>query len=105
MHEIDDMIKNYSVNHVTMKGSEGIAARGKPFVERVEMEAIVYLVGANHGIRKIPKKVKSTVAKDFGLKGKAHYLNTDLDTSLINSFSSYSPKVQEAILVAWSELS
>ena len=49
------------------------------------------------------KKVKATIAKDLGLKGKARYLST-LDTSSIPNYSSYSEKMREAVLVGRSEL-
>jgi len=50
------------------------------------------------------KKVKSTIAKDLGLKGRGHYLRTELDTSVIPGFAGKPDKEKEAILAAWSEL-
>ena len=50
------------------------------------------------------RKVKSTIAKDLGLKGRGHYLQTELDTSVIPGFGSKSEKEKDAILAGWSEL-
>lgn len=105
MQEIEDLVRNQAVTAIAMKGPEGFSARGRPFVERIEIEAIVFLLGANIGIKPVLKKVKSTIAKDLGLKGKAKYLDTKLNTSVLSGFDSYTDKVKEAILAAWSTLS
>jgi hypothetical protein len=78
-------------------------SRGKTYEERVEHEAAVIIAAANRGLRKVPKKVKSTIAKDLGQKGRAHYLSV-LDTSHFQTFESESEKTKEAILAGWSEL-
>jgi hypothetical protein len=85
-----------------MKRFEG-HSRGRSFEERVEYEAAVYLACARCGLTTACKKVKSTIAKDLGLKGRAHYLET-LNTCVIPSFSNYTDKEQEAVLCAWSDL-
>lgn len=105
LQELDDIIKKYPINSITLKGTEGLAARDKAFVERVECEAVVFLIGATLGIKRVQRKLKSSIAKDLGLKGRSHYLATQLDTSVIANFDKLSTKVQEAILVGWSELS
>ena len=64
--EVEDLCKRHSFNAICMKGTEGLAARGAAFVSRVELEAIVCLVGYNMGINPVDKKVKSTLAKDLG---------------------------------------
>jgi len=101
--EIEDLCKRHSIDAICMKRTEGLAARAAAFVSRVELEAMVYLVGYNMGINPVDKKVKSTLAKDLGGKGKAKYLAT-LDTSCFPDFSRSSVKLQEAILAGWSEL-
>ena len=101
--EIEQLIKKYNVQSVVMKRFEG-RRRGGSFEDRVEYEAAVYLACARCGLTTACKKVKSTIAKDFGLKGRAHYLETELDTCVIPSFSSCTNKEQEAILCAWSDL-
>ena len=101
--EVEQLIKKHDVQSVVIKRFEG-RSRGGSFEERVEYEAAVYLACARCGITAVCKKVKSTIAKDFGLKGRAHYLETGIDTSVIPAFSSYTDKEQEAILCAWSEL-
>jgi len=103
MQEVDDLLKKHSVDSIALKSSEGLARRGKPFVERTEYETIFMLVGALRGLKPIVKKVKAAIAKDLGFKGKAHYLST-INTSVIPNFSDLSDKLQEAVLVGWSEL-
>jgi len=103
MQEVEDILNKYSVDSIAIKSSEGIASRGKSFVERIEYETVFLLVSASRGLRPITKKVKSTIAKDFGMKGKARYLST-IDTSKIQEFSNFSDKLKEAVLVGWSEL-
>jgi hypothetical protein len=103
LQEIEDLLKKHSISAIVMKGFEG-RSRGTTFVERIEHEAIVFLSGANLGIKRIHRKVKSTIAKDMGMKGKGHYLETQLDKSAIPTFSQLPDKEQEATLAAWSEL-
>ena len=102
--EIQGLHARYGVKCVVMKGSEGTAHRGATFVERVELEAMVFYAGAELGIKLVHRKVKSQIAKGLGLKGKAKYLDR-FDTSVMDSFEGLSPKLQEAALAAWSELS
>jgi hypothetical protein len=103
LQEVEDLLNKYSVGAIAIKSAEGIAGRGKPFVERTEFETVFLLAGAIQGLKPILKKVKATIARDFGAKGKAKYLAT-IDTSKIPGLSSFSEKLREATLVAWSEL-
>lgn len=104
LQELEGILKRHDVRIIAIKGTEGLAARGKSFVERVENEAMIYLSAANLGIKNVYRKVKSTIAKDFGLKGKAKYLSTKLDCSVFPTFDNEDNKTQEAILVAWSSM-
>jgi Holliday junction resolvasome RuvABC endonuclease subunit len=101
-HEIESLIKTHSIKKIGIKASETKSAN-KTFEDRVEHEAMVYLVAANCNIREIAKKRKNTLAKQLGFKGQAHYL-TQIDTSIIRGFDKSDDKVKEAILVAWSDL-
>jgi hypothetical protein len=101
--EISDLAKKYSISSICMKGSEGLASRGAAFVDRVEMEAMVFVTGCELGIKRVLKKVKSTIAKDLGQKGKAKYLKK-LDTSMLLGFADLDEKEQEAVLAGWSNL-
>lgn len=102
--EIDDYFsKHKSISHFVVKGAEPMAQKGGSYTERVECEAILFLAAANNGLT-ARRKVKSTIAKDLGLAGRAKALDEDLDTSIITDFKSYSTKEQEAILAAWSDL-
>jgi len=103
VQEIEELIEKYDAQKIVMKGFEG-RSRGRTYAERVELEAAVYVAGGKIGMNAIFKKVKSTIAKDLGLKGRGHYLQTELDTSVIPEFSSKSDKEKEAILAGWSEL-
>jgi phosphohistidine swiveling domain-containing protein len=103
--ELEELSKRHgSPSAWAIKGTEAMAARGKEFVERVENEAIVLFHAGNIGVNKVVRKVKSTIAKDLGLPGKASALKTDLDTSIIPEFKDATEKIKEAILIAWSEL-
>ncbi len=102
LQEIDGILSQHQIKAIVLKASEGMT-RGKTFVDRVEHEAAVQIAGANQGVKLISKKVKSTIAKDLGQKGRAHYL-ANLDTSSFPNFDSCSEKQQEAILAAWSAL-
>jgi hypothetical protein len=101
--ELQGLHARYAPKCIVMKGSEGMAARGGSFVERVELEAMVFYAGAELGIKPIHKKVKSQIAKGLGQKGNAKYLER-VDKSVIDAFDGLSPKLQEAVLAAWSEL-
>ncbi len=100
--EIDDLLARNSVQKIVIKKFEG-RTRGNTYEARVEHEAMISLAGANHGVKPIFKKVKSTIAKDLGMKGRAHYLST-FDTSPVSDFREYSQKAQDALLAGWSEL-
>jgi hypothetical protein len=102
LQEMDGIITANQINKIVIKSSEGLT-RGNTFVDRVEHEAAVQIAGAARGLKGIFKKVKSTIAKDLGQKGRAHYL-AHLDTSSFPDYDSCSEKEQEAILAAWSEL-
>lgn len=105
LQELEELSKKQHLLSIwAIKGAEGMAAKGKEFVERVENEAIVIFHAGNVGVDKAIRKVKSTIAKDLGLPGKASALKTDLDTSIIPEYYDATEKVKEAILVAWSEL-
>lgn len=103
VQEIQGLIAKHGIQKVVMKSFEG-RTRGKTYAERVELEAAVYIAGGMDGMSAIFKKVKSTIAKDLGLKGRAHYLQTSLDTSVIPGFGGKKDKEKEAILAGWSEL-
>jgi hypothetical protein len=103
VQETEQLIKKHNIQAIVVKKFEGMS-RGSSFEERVEYEACVSIAAAKVGLTVICKKVKSTIAKDFGLKGRARYLETGLDTSVIPKFTDYTDKEQEAILCAWSDL-
>ena len=103
LQEIESLITRYSVEKIVMNRFAG-RSRGSIYEDRVEHEAMVYLAASNQGITSVSKKVKSSIAKDLGLKGRAHYLDTSLNTSLIKDFDNYSDKSKDAIRAGWSEL-
>lgn len=103
--EFDALIMKHSVIAVVVKGTEPMARKDKSYTARVEREAIVALVAARLGVQNVKRKVKATLAKDLGMKGRAKYLSSDkLDTSLLPGFDDESDKSQEAFLAAWSEM-
>lgn len=100
--EFQQLCNGQALDAVCIKRAEPNVKRSNSLEARIEAEAVVLLAAAESGCLKIVRKVGSTVAKDLGLKGKAKYLQTELDTSLITNFEKYNAKEQEAILVAWS---
>lgn len=105
LQELEELSKKHGpFSTWAIKGTEAMAAKGKEYGERVENEAMVIFHAGNIGVEKVGRKVKSTIAKDLGLPGKASALKTDLDTSIVPDYEEASEKVKEAILVAWSEL-
>lgn len=102
LQEIENLIGKHNVLKIVIKASESRRC-SKAYEERVEHEAIAILAAANCGLKAVFKKVKSTIAKDMGLKGRAHYLSK-IDTTVIHNFDSYNEKTREAVLAAWSEI-
>jgi hypothetical protein len=103
VQEVKALISRYGVERIVMKGFEG-RTRDKTYEHRVESEAAVFIAAAEAGITGVFKKVKSTIAKDLGFKGRGHYLQSALDTSLIPEYEQSGDRAQDAILAAWSEL-
>ncbi len=103
LQEIDAVVKKHCIARIVMKGFEG-RNRDKTFVERIEREAMVSLAAFQCGVKAVFKKISSTIAKDLGLKGRARYLTTSLDTSSIPGYSSYTDRQKDAIVAAWSKL-
>ena len=103
VQEIELYISRHDAKRIVLKGFEG-RSRGKTYEQRVEYEAAVFIAAARKGVNAVYLKVKSTIAKDLGLKGRAHYLETSLDTSHIPGYATKTNKEKDAILAAWSEL-
>lgn len=103
VQEIEEIIKRHNITKIVMRGFEGQVRTRTTYEERVELETAVYIAASKSGMNAVFKKVRSTIAKDLGLKGKAHYLET-LDTSSIPGYDERSVTKKEAILAAWSEL-
>lgn len=102
--ELEAIFKGNKITAVAIKCAEPIVKRSNSLDSRIQNEAIIYLVSARFGVIDVESRVKSTIAKQLGLKGKGKYLDTQLDTSVIDDFDNYSSKEQEAILVGWSSL-
>ena len=101
--EVEDLIIKHKVNSIVLKAPEPMANKDKSYSKLIECETVFLLVGAMHNLRSVDKKVKATMAKDLGVKGKAKYLST-INTSIIPNFSDFSEKLQEAIYAGWSGL-
>jgi phosphohistidine swiveling domain-containing protein len=104
LQEIEELLKKNEVNSISIKSTEVPARKGNSYDERVENEAMILLTAENFGITQVSKKVKSTIAKDLGLKGKGKYLSTKLDVSVFPNFDRETEKLKDAILVAWSSM-
>jgi Holliday junction resolvasome RuvABC endonuclease subunit len=102
--EIGGLIAKHSIGGIGIKGVEPMAMKGKSYGMRMQTEGMIYLQAAQKGIKYIKTKVKSTIAKDFGFKGKGKYLSTKVDYSKIENFDKKSQNTQESIQVALSML-
>ena len=100
--EITEILKAHTPDALVVKAAETMVRRSNPLETRIRMEGITLMTAGEAGLAAAHRKVKSTIAKDLGLKGKGKYLETELDTSLVLSFDSYDTKRREAILAAWS---
>jgi len=104
LDELHALNKKHNITTWAIKGAEPMAAKGKSYTVRVEMEAMVSLSAAMTGSDVVVRKVKPTIAKDLGLKGRSKSLIEDLDYSKINGLKLKTDKEFEAIVVAWSSL-
>lgn len=100
--EVNALSEKHKITKIVIKRFEG-RTRGQTFEDRVEYEAAVMLSAGSRGSRAVFKKVKSTIAKDLGQKGRAKYL-ANLDTSPFPNFPELTEKEKDAIQAAWSEL-
>jgi len=100
--ELQTLNRKHEISGWAIKGAEPMATKGKSYADRVELEAMVSLSAAILGYDNVVRKVKPTIAKDLGLRGKAKALVEDLDYSKIDGLDKKSDKEFEAIVVAWS---
>ncbi len=101
-YELDSIFSKFKPDFICIKSFEG-RSKGAAYEERVRLEGIAHYCASELGLRDLARKRKSTMAKDLGLKGRAHYLST-FDTSSIDTFHDLDLLVQESVLVAWSDL-
>ena len=104
LQEVEELFKKNKITSVAIKSTEAPARKGNTYDERVENEAIILVTAYSFGIKNISKKVKSTIAKDLGLKGKSKYLTSKLELSAFPNYEKETDKMKEAILVAWSSM-
>lgn len=100
--EMADLFGKYACGAVGIKKAEGNVKRSNALEARLQAEAIVALAAAQAGCLSVKRKMGMTIAKDLGLKGKAKYLQTELDTSVINGFDGLADKAKDSVLAAWS---
>lgn len=104
LKELEGLIKTNNIKGIVIKRTETMVKRSNNLELRIKLEAMVYLAAKICGIKNVTEKVKPTIAKDLGLKGKSRYLSTKLDTTIIKDFHKKTPKIQDAILAAWTLL-
>lgn len=102
--EIEGIIKKHKVHGIGIKGVEPMGMKGKIYGARMEKEGIIFLQAALNGIKYIKRKVKGTIAKDLGMKGKSKYLETKADFTRISGYEQANKNTQESIQVAVSML-
>lgn len=100
--EIAGILNTHNPEGLAVKGAETMVKRSASLELRIRVEGIALMAASEAGCAVACRKVKSTIAKDLGMKGKGKYLETKFDTTAIPDFDSYSAKHQEAILVGWS---
>ena len=101
--EVRDRLGKSNAKKVVLKGPEPAATKSPSLVERVEYEAAVLIACGEIGMNAVCKKVKSTIAKDLGMKGRGKYL-LSFDTSRLAGFDTLPEKGREAALAAWTGL-
>ena len=102
--EIEDLCKKYEISKIAIKATEPMGRSGSKVVEqRLELETIALIAASHCGVEKAAKKVKATIAKDFGFKGKAKYL-ASINESALPNIDDLSDKLKEAALAGWSDL-
>ncbi|AWA90540.1 hypothetical protein D5E87_19765 [Vibrio parahaemolyticus] len=102
LDELQELNRKHAISSWAIKGAEPMAAKGKSYADRVELEAMISLSAAILGSSSVVRKVKPTIAKDLGLKGRAKSLVEDLDFTQIAGLDQKNDKEFEAIVVAWS---
>lgn len=100
--EIVGIISTHRPTTLVVKATEPMVRRSNNLESRIRIEGIALMAAAEAGCASACRKVKATIAKNLGMKGKSKCLETDLDTSLIFGFDSYKEKSQESILAGWS---
>lgn len=102
LDELQELNRKFTISGWAIKGAEPMAAKGKSYADRVELEAMISLSASILGSSNVARKVKPTIAKDLGLKGRAKSLVEDLDFTKIAGLDKKNDKEFEAIVVAWS---
>lgn len=100
--ELQNLNRKHGIDSWAIKGAEPMATKGGAYADRVELEAMVSLSAGMLGSSNVVRKVKATIAKDLGLKGRAKSLIEELDYTKIHGLNERSDKEFEAIVVAWS---
>jgi hypothetical protein len=102
--ELQNLNRKHGIDGWAIKGTEPMAAKGGTYADRVEIEAMVSLSAAVIGSSNVVRKIKVSIAKDLGLKGRTKSLTDELDYSKVNGLDKMTDKEFEAIVVAWSSL-
>ena len=100
--EIERLLKDNKPRGIMIKRSEAMASRGKPFIARVECEAIIFLLAAMLNIKYVVGKTKTTILRDLGYKGKSKYFKTAVADVSFDKITRLSDKIIEAVMVAKS---
>ncbi|SMD46368.1 hypothetical protein SAMN00777080_5053 [Aquiflexum balticum DSM 16537] len=102
--EIGGLIAKHKIGGIGVKGAEPMAMKGKAYGARMEKEGMIFLQASQNGIKYAKRKVKGTIAKDLGLKGKGKYIETKADFSSIPEYEKSNGNIQEAIQIGVSML-
>lgn len=100
--EISGQLNGHNPDGLAVKTAESSVRRSNNLELRIRIEGVALMAAGESRCAHACRKVKSTISKDLGMKGKAKYLETQFDSSVLPEFEKLSTKQKEAVLVGWS---
>jgi hypothetical protein len=100
--EIAGKLSDHNPAFLAVKAAEPSVRRSNSLELRIRIEGVALMAAGEKGCEHACRKVKSTISKDLGMKGRAKYLETEFDPSALAEFGSLSAKEKEAVLAGWS---
>ena len=101
-YEVEQLLKRFEPKGVLLKRAEHGASKDKSYTMRVENEAVILLLVGMLNIKYVDNKVKPTILKDLGYKGRSRYFAVACEDVLSEYNGKVTEKIKEAIMVARS---